>query len=48
MNLPVLIRFCSIIAKMSAEEAMEQVGFEWPGDRSVKVKIRDTILTFST
>lgn len=33
---------------MSVEETLDLVKFEWVADRSVKVKIRDSILTFST
>lgn len=35
-------------ANMTMEEALDLVAFEWVADRSVKVKIRDSILTFST
>ncbi|RXW25374.1 hypothetical protein EST38_g529 [Candolleomyces aberdarensis] len=35
-------------AEMTAEETLDLVKFDWVADRSVKVKIRDTILTFST
>ncbi|THH26473.1 hypothetical protein EUX98_g7713 [Antrodiella citrinella] len=35
-------------AKMSLESTFELVHFEWPSDRSVKLKIRESVLTFST
>ncbi|KAH8086009.1 hypothetical protein BXZ70DRAFT_956829 [Cristinia sonorae] len=34
--------------KMSLEATLELVRFEWPSDRSVKLKIRESVLTFST
>lgn len=33
---------------MTIAETLERVRFEWTADRSVKLKIRDSILTFST
>jgi len=33
---------------ISADEVLHAVNFEWTGDRSVKVRIRDTVMTFST
>ncbi|KAG6915621.1 hypothetical protein DXG01_010697 [Tephrocybe rancida] len=35
-------------ANMSPQETMELVHINWVADRSVKIKIRDSILTFST
>ncbi|OSC98008.1 WD40 repeat-like protein [Trametes coccinea BRFM310] len=35
-------------AHMSIEDTLVNVQFEWTGDRNVKLKIRDTTLTFST
>ncbi|KDQ62091.1 hypothetical protein JAAARDRAFT_29992 [Jaapia argillacea MUCL 33604] len=35
-------------AKMNITATLEHVRFEWVADRSVKLKIRDSILTFST
>lgn len=35
-------------AEMTMEETLELIGFEWVADRSVKVKIRASVLTFST
>ncbi|KAI9066035.1 WD40 repeat-like protein [Trametes sanguinea] len=35
-------------AQMSIEDTLVNVQFEWTGDRNVKLKIRDTTLTFST
>ncbi|ESK95707.1 hypothetical protein Moror_12521 [Moniliophthora roreri MCA 2997] len=35
-------------AKMSRAETLELVRFEWTADRSVKLKIRESVLTFST
>ncbi|KZT64172.1 WD40 repeat-like protein [Daedalea quercina L-15889] len=35
-------------ARMSLAATLENVRFEWAGDRSVKLKIRDSTLTFST
>lgn len=32
----------------ASNDSLEQVEFEWPADRSVKVKIRETIMTFNT
>lgn len=34
--------------KMTVSEAMQGVKFEWTAERSVKLKIRDSTLTFST
>ncbi|TFK27655.1 hypothetical protein FA15DRAFT_635254 [Coprinopsis marcescibilis] len=34
--------------ELAPAESLEAVGFEWSGDRSVKVKIREVVLTFST
>ncbi|KAK7054386.1 hypothetical protein VNI00_003580 [Paramarasmius palmivorus] len=36
------------LAKMSRAETLELVRFEWTADRSVKLKIRESVLTFST
>lgn len=33
---------------MTLEETLEHVHFEWTADRSVQLKIRGVILTFST
>jgi hypothetical protein len=35
-------------ANMSIAETLEFVNFEWVAERSVKVKIKESILTFST
>ncbi|EPQ54828.1 WD40 repeat-like protein [Gloeophyllum trabeum ATCC 11539] len=35
-------------AKMTIAGTLEFIRFEWPADRSVKLKIRDSTLTFST
>jgi hypothetical protein len=35
-------------ANMSVAETLEFVNFEWAAERSVKVKIKENILTFST
>jgi hypothetical protein len=34
-------------AKMSIEESLTAVRFEWPAERSVKLMIRGVTLTFS-
>ena len=36
------------IAHMSLEDTLGEVRFEWAGDRSVRLMIKDTTLTFST
>ncbi|KAF5384322.1 hypothetical protein D9615_003314 [Tricholomella constricta] len=36
------------VANMDVQETMEVVRFDWVADRSVKIKIRDSIMTFST
>jgi WD repeat-containing protein 7 len=33
---------------MTVAETLELVQFEWTAERSVKLRIRDSILTFST
>ncbi|KAG5644672.1 hypothetical protein DXG03_007971 [Asterophora parasitica] len=35
-------------ASMHAHDTMDLVRFEWVADRSVRIKIRDSIMTFST
>ena len=35
-------------ARMSLAATLDSVHFEWVGDRSVKLKIRESTLTFST
>ena len=36
------------IANMSLTETLELINFEWVADRTVRVRIRESILTFST
>ena len=38
----------SFIAEMTVTETFDLVKFEWTGDRSVKVRIRHSVLTLST
>jgi len=33
---------------LNVQGVMEGVRFEWIGDRSVKLKVRESIMTFST
>jgi len=35
-------------SRMTLEQTLTKVSFEWTGERSVKVKIQDNVLTFST
>jgi len=35
-------------ANMTIAESLNLVRFEWPADRSVRLKIRESTLTFST
>lgn len=35
-------------AHMDVEETLSHVGFEWPSERSARLKIRDSVLTFAT
>jgi hypothetical protein len=35
-------------ANMTVEETLEAIHFEWTSDRSVKLKIRESTLAFST
>lgn len=45
-----LMMMCNSITagNMSIQGVMEWVRFDWVGDRSVKLKLRDSIMTFST
>lgn len=36
------------VAHMSLEDTLTDVRFEWAGERSVKLMIKDSTLTFST
>ena len=44
---PLLI-IAHLLARMSLAATLDNVRFEWAGDRSVKLKIRESTLTFST
>jgi len=42
-------RFSDVgIVQMNTEETLNLVRFDWTGERSIKLKIRDSTLTFST
>jgi WD40 repeat protein len=47
-GLPCLHTLMLRFTDMTIAETLEWVRFEWPAERSVKVKIRDNVLTFST
>ncbi len=36
------------IARMTVASTLDWVTFEWPNDRTARLKIRDSVLTFNT
>ena len=48
VSAPLLLTYQMLLAHMSVEDTLEKVHFEWHSSRSVQVKIRDAVFTFST